>query len=70
MFHQKKMIGKNLRKKLFLMFCISKKKKCILLMFQKIIQITKSYSLITSSGEKLWHDLALKKLSALLKGIT
>ena len=39
-------------------------------MFQKIIQITKSYSLITSSGEKLWHDLALKKLSALLKGIT
>ena len=39
-------------------------------MFQKIIQITKSYSLITSSGEKLWHDLTLKKLSALLKGIT
>ena len=39
-------------------------------MFHKIIQITKSYSLITSSGEKLWHDLTLKKLSALLKGIT
>ena len=39
-------------------------------MFQKVIQITKSYSLITSSREKLWHDLALKKLSALLKGIT
>ena len=44
LFHQKKMIGKSLRKinkQLLLMFCMLKRKKYILPMFQNITQIVK-----------------------------
>ena len=38
-------------------------------MFQNITQIVKMILMI-SNGEKQWHYLAVKKLPALLKGIT
>ena len=46
-FHQKKMIWKNLREKmeqLLLMFCMLKRKKYILLMFQNWTQTMKNMS--------------------------
>ena len=50
------------------MFCMLKKKKYILLVFQNTFQIVTQ--VILSNGEKQWHYLAVKKLSALLRGTT
>ena len=46
------------------MFCMLKKKKYILLMFQNITQIMKK------KNKEKWHYLAIKILSAMLRGIT
>ena len=51
------------------MFCMLKKKKCILLMFQNIAQIVKNQLFFLFFAAR-WHYLAVKKLSALLRGIT
>ena len=52
------------------MFCMLKKKKYILLAFPKTTQIMKNIIfLMISNREKLWHYLAVKRLSALLRGI-
>ena len=51
------------------MFCMLKKKRCILLMFQNIAQIVKNQLLFLFFAAR-WHYLAVKKLSALLRGIT
>ena len=52
------------------MLCMLKKKKCFLLMFQNTIQIVKKQVilLIIPNGAG-WHYLALKKPSALDRGI-
>ena len=60
------------------MFCMLKKKKYILLTFQKITQIVKKFMLLMipngkkreakSEGQR-WHYLPEKKLPALLRGI-
>ena len=50
------------------MFCMLKKKKYILLVFQNTFQIVTQ--VILSNGEKQWHYLAVKNLSALLRGTT
>ena len=54
------------------MFCMLKKKRYILLMFQNITQIIKKIILfmILNREKRKWHDLAVKKLFALLRGIT
>ena len=61
------------------MFCMLKKKIYILLMFQNITQILKKQVilLMISNDEKReaksegwWYYLAVKRLSALLRGIT
>ena len=54
---------------LLLMFCMLKKKKYIPLMFQNINRKKQLVLLMIPNGE-VWHDLAVKKLSALLKVIT
>ena len=53
------------------MFCMLKKKNHILLMFQNLIHIVKNklFFLMIANREE-WHYLAVKKLSALMKGIT
>ena len=56
------------------MFCMLKKKKYILLAFPKTTQIMKFNNLIIillmiSNREKIWHYVAVKKLSTLLRGI-
>ena len=52
------------------MFCMLKKKKFVLPMFQNITQIVKlSYFFMISNG-KGWNYLAVKNLSAFLRGIT
>ena len=71
----KQMIGKRLTKiirPLLLVFCILKKKKYVHLIFQKLFWIVKKKILlmITNEEKKCWHYLALKRLSALLRGIT
>ena len=48
------------------MFCMLKKKKYILLLFENITQIVKNKLFF----QKLWHYLAANRLSALLRGIT
>ena len=54
---------------MLLKFCILRKKKYVLLMFQKLIR--KLILLITPNEEKEgWHYLVVKKLSTLLRGIT
>ena len=54
------------------MFCMLKKKRYILLMFQTITQIVKKIILfmILNGEKRKWHDLAVKKLFALLRRIT
>ena len=54
------------------MFCMLKKKKYILLMFQNITQTVKKQFilLMISNGEKQWTYLVVKKVSVLLRGIT
>ena len=71
----KQMIGKRLTKiirPLLLVFCKLKKKKYDQLIFQKLFWIVKKKILlmIPNEEEKCWHYLALKRLSALLRGIT
>ena len=59
------------------MFCIIKKKKNILLIFQKNLNRQKQVILLMVrngvgcevKSEGQWHYLAVKKLSALLRGI-
>ena len=51
-----------------IMFCMLKKKKHILLMFQNLTQIVKNKFSNREKGR--WHYLAVKKLSALLRGVT
>ena len=74
MFHQQKMIGENLRKimqQLLLIFFMPKQKKIIVLMFQTITQIMKKQViLLMIPNEENWHYLVVKKLLALLRGIT
>ena len=53
-----------------LMFCILKKKKYTLPMFQKITQIVKKVIILMIPNRERWHYLAIKKLSALLREIT
>ena len=63
------MIVKRLRKiigKLLLMFCMLKKKKHIMLIFQNITQSLNKMI----ANQKRCHYLAEKQLSALLLGIT
>ena len=59
---------------MFLIFYILKKKKYVNLMFQKLIQIDceKQITLLMIPNEEKesWLYLALKKLSAFLRGIT
>ena len=71
------MIGKRLRKifqQLLLMFCILKKKKYTLLIFQNITQPVKKKKkiplMIQNEENEGRHYLAVKKLSTLLRGIT
>ena len=52
------------------MFCVPKKKKYILLMFQNITQTAKKIILLMISNGEKWHYLALNNLSALLKKLT
>ena len=51
-----------------IMFCILKKKKYILLILQKINR-EKQVILLIISNEEGWHNIAVKKLSALIRGI-
>ena len=86
--------SRNIMQQLLLIFCMLKKKKYVLLMFQNITKMWKKVSfLMISNGEirkwleilamqveskgcqaksegRWWHYLAVKKLSALLRGIT
>ena len=56
---------------LLLIFCILKKKKYFQLIFQNIKQSTKKILLMIPNEEKeVWHYVAVKKLSTLLRGIT
>ena len=67
------MIGKKLRKIIkeqFLNFCMLKKEKYSLPMFQNITQIVKQVILLMIPSGEGRHYLTLKKLSALLKGKT
>ena len=52
------------------MFCMLKKKKYILLIFQIIIQIVKRVILLIFPKREKWLFLAVKNLPALLRGIT
>ena len=53
------------------MFCMLKKKKYILLVFKNTFQmVTQVIFLMISNGEQQWDYLAVKKLSALLRGTT
>ena len=62
--HQKKMIGKNLRK---LMLCLPK----IYIYISCLCSHEKQVILLMiSNGEKQWYYLAVKKHSALLRGKT
>ena len=66
------MIGKNLRKitqQLLLMVCMLKK-ICFLLMFQKRNREKQVILLMIPNREGQCHYLAIKKLSALLRGLT
>ena len=51
------------------MYCMLKKKKYALLMFQNITQTVKSSFFLMIPNEEGWHCLAVKKISALLRGI-
>ena len=51
------------------MFCMLTKKKYILFMFKNITREKQVIILMIPYGEK-WHYLVVKKLSALLKGMT
>ena len=55
------------------MFCISKKRHYVLHLFQKLTQIVKKkliLLMIPNYKEEVWHYLAVKKLSPLLRKIT
>ena len=67
------MIQKKSRKiieQLFLMFCLLKKKNYILPMHQNISRIVKNVSLLMIPNGEGWNYITVKKLLALLKGIT
>ena len=59
MFHQRKMIGKNLRKvmqQLLLMFCMWKEKRYILLMFQNNLNCGKQVILLMIQNREGWKS--------------
>ena len=71
------MIGKRLRKiiqQLLLIFCVLKKKKTCSAYISKInSNYEKQITLLMITNEEkegLWHYIAVKKLSTLLRGIT
>ena len=71
------MIGKRLRKiiqQLLLIFCVLKKKKTCSAYISKInSNCEKQITLLMITNEEkegLWHYIAVKKLSTLLRGIT
>ena len=52
------------------MFCILKKKKYALLMFQNVTQMAKKVILLMIPNEEKWYYLVVKKQSPWLRGIT